>query len=138
MGLKLLNRQEQNETMYKMFNTEKWFSFALLVFILLLISFNLYGALQMMKLDKQDDLQVLGSMGLSSRGIRWIFRWEGFLVSLTGTLIGLVIGIVLVLIQQRFGLVTTQATFELVYPVSLRWEDILLVGGVCTLLGSIR
>jgi lipoprotein-releasing system permease protein len=138
LGLKVLNRQEQNETMYKMFNTEKWFSFALLVFILLLISFNLYGALQMMRLDKQEDMHILGSMGMGAGDLKWIFRWEGFLVSLTGTCIGLILGIALIFIQQRFGLVTTQATFELVYPVSLRWKDVFLVGGVCTALGSIR
>jgi lipoprotein-releasing system permease protein len=138
LGLKLLNRQEQNETMYRMFNTEKWFSFALLVFILLLISFNLYGALRMMRIDKKEDLHILGAMGMRALNIQNIFRWEGFLVSLTGTLIGLCVGIGLVWVQQRWGLVTTQATFELVYPVSLKWQDVVMVGLVCTGLGSLR
>ena len=131
LGLVALNRQEQNETMYKMFNTEKWFSFALLVFILLLISFNLYGALRMMRIDKREDVYILSAMGMPERKRASIFTWEAFFVSGLGTLIGLVLGILLIFVQQRFGIITTQATFELVYPVSLRWWDVLMVAVIC-------
>ena len=131
LGLVALNRQEQNETMYKMFNTEKWFSFALLVFILLLISFNLYGALRMMRIDKREDIYILSAMGIPERKRSAIFTWEAFFVSGLGTLIGLVLGILLIFVQQRFGIITTQATFELVYPVSLRWWDVLMVAVIC-------
>lgn len=131
LGLVSLNRQEQNETMYKMFNTEKWFSFALLVFILLLISFNLYGALRMMRIDKREDIYILSAMGMPERKRASIFTWEAFFVSGLGTLIGLVLGILLIFVQQRFGIITTQATFELVYPVSLRWSDVLMVAVIC-------
>ncbi len=131
LGLVALNRQEQNETMYKMFNTEKWFSFALLVFILLLISFNLYGALRMMRIDKREDIYILSAMGMPERKRSAIFTWEAFFVSGLGTLIGLVLGILLIFVQQRFGIITTQATFELVYPVSLRWWDVLMVAVIC-------
>jgi len=130
-GLQVLNRQEQNETMYKMFNTEKWFSFALLVFILLLISFNLYGALRMMRIDKKEDLDILNAMGMSRQKTGSIFTWEAFFVSSVGTGVGLLLGILLIFLQQRFGLITTQATFELVYPVSLRWLDVLMVAAIC-------
>ena len=131
LGLVALNRQEQNETRYKMFNTEKWFSFALLVFILLLISFNLYGALRMMRIDKREDIYILSAMGMPERKRSAIFTWEAFFVSGLGTLIGLVLGILLIFVQQRFGIITTQATFELVYPVSLRWWDVLMVAVIC-------
>jgi len=131
LGLVALNRQEQNETMYKMFNTEKWFSFALLVFILLLISFNLYGALRMMRIDKREDIYILSAMGMPEKKRSAIFTWEAFFVSGLGTLIGLILGILLIFVQQRFGIITTQATFELVYPVSLRWGDVLMVAVIC-------
>lgn len=131
LGLVALNRQEQNETMYKMFNTEKWFSFALLVFILLLISFNLYGALRMMRIDKREDIYILSAMGMPEKKRSAIFTWEAFFVSGLGTLIGLVLGILLIFVQQRFGIITTQATFELVYPVSLRCWDVLMVAVIC-------
>lgn len=131
LGLVALNRQEQNETMYKMFNTEKWFSFALLVFILLLISFNLYGGLRMMRIDKREDIYILSAMGMPEKKRSAIFTWEAFFVSGLGTLIGLVLGILLIFVQQRFGIITTQATFELVYPVSLRCWDVLMVAVIC-------
>ena len=140
LGLVALNRQEQNETMYKMFNTEKWFSFALLVFILLLISFNLYGALRMMRIDKREDIYILSAMGMPEKKRSAIFTWEAFFVSGLGTLIGLVLGILLIFVQQRFGIITTQATFELVYPVSLRCWDVLMVAVICiglTLMGLV-
>lgn len=130
-GLIALNRQEQNDTMYKMFNTEKWFSFALLVFILLLISFNLYGALRMMRIDKKEDLYILSAMGMPVKSRGRIFSWEAFFVSGLGTFVGLFLGVLLVLVQQKFGIITTKATFELVYPVSLRWTDILVVAVIC-------
>lgn len=135
LGLKALNRQEQNETMYKMFNTEKWFSFALLVFVLLLISFNLYGALRMMRIDKKEDLYILNAMGLRPKRTLEIFRWEAFFVAGLGTFLGLFLGIILIILQQKFGLITTQATFEMVYPVSLRLKDVVLVLLLNTSLG---
>lgn len=130
-GLIVQNRQEQNDTMYKMFNTEKWFSFALLVFILLLISFNLYGALRMMRIDKKEDVYILSAMGMPEKGQNRIFSWEAFFVSGLGTFLGLFLGVLLVLVQQKFGIITTKATFELVYPVSLRWTDIIVVAVIC-------
>lgn len=126
-GFSAKNRKEQNELMYKMFNTEKWFSFALLVLILLLISFNLFGALRMMRTDKKSDLFILGAMGMRRRSLKEVFRWQGVMVSVYGTIVGVVLGVVLVWLQYRFGFVKTQATFEMVYPVSLKAKDVLMV-----------
>ncbi len=121
------NLREQHPTLHKMFNTEKWFSFALLAFILGLISFNLFGSLRMMAMDKQSDLEILMAMGLRQSLLRRIFMIEGLMVSLLGSVLGMLIAVVLVWIQQEYGLVKTQSTYEMVYPVSLRWSDIMLV-----------
>jgi len=129
------NLQEQHPTLHKMFNTEKWFSFALLAFILTLISFNLFGSLRMMAIDKQSDLQILLAMGMRLDQLRRVFIIEGLLVSVLGSILGMGIAVILIWIQQQYGLVKTQSTFELVYPVSLRWLDIFLVLGLNALLG---
>ena len=129
------NLQEQHPTLHKMFNTEKWFSFALLAFILGLISFNLFGSLRMMAIDKQSDLQILMAMGLREGLLLRVFMIEGLMVSLLGSVVGMFIAILLVWIQQEFGLVTTQSTYEMVYPVSLRWSDVFLVLGLNGVLG---
>jgi lipoprotein-releasing system permease protein len=130
----LLNRKEQHKTMYKMFNTEKWVSFALLAFILLLISFNLFGAIRMMMIDKKTDLSMLNALGMHFNHIYRVFLFEGFLVSVIGSILGLGLGIGLVLLQQRYGLVTTQSTFAMAYPVKLALGDIFLVLALNTFL----
>lgn len=131
------DRYEQNEAVYKMFNTEKWVAFTIMIFVLLLISFNLVGALGMMVLEKRGNIQTMHSLGLRPAAIRNIFLSEGLLVSLTGTIIGLGLGITLVLLQKEYGFITTQSTFAAVYPVELRLADIFLVALVCSLLGFI-
>ena len=133
----VLDRREQHKTMYKMFNTEKWVSFALLAFILMLISFNLFGSIRMMVIDKQQDLKMLNSLGMHAVNIRSIFLFEGQLVSLVGTSLGIVTGAVLVLLQQEYGFVKTQSTFAMAYPVKLVLTDILLVFGLNTVLAGL-
>jgi lipoprotein-releasing system permease protein len=129
------NLQEQHPTLHKMFNTEKWFSFALLAFILALISFNLFGSLRMMAIDKQSDLSILMAMGMRLKLLRRVFLLEGLLVSTLGSILGMVVAVILILLQQTYGWVKTQSTFEMVYPVSLRWGDMVLVLSLNTLLG---
>jgi lipoprotein-releasing system permease protein len=129
------NLQEQHPTLHKMFNTEKWFSFALLAFILALISFNLFGSLRMMAIDKQSDLSILMAMGMRLKLLRRVFLLEGLLVSTLGSILGMVVAVILILLQQTYGWVKTQSTFEMVYPVSLRWGDMVLVLSLNALLG---
>ncbi len=136
-SFEVLDRREQHKTMYKMFNTEKWVSFALLAFILMLISFNLFGSIRMMIIDKKQDLKMLNSLGMHNFSIRSVFLLEGQLVSLVGTTVGILIGTVLVLLQQEYGFVKTQSTFAMAYPVKLVPTDILLVFALNTLLAGL-
>lgn len=133
----VLDRREQHKTMYKMFNTEKWVSFALLAFILMLISFNLFGSIRMMIIDKQQDLKMLNSLGMHNFNIRNVFLLEGQLVSLVGTSLGIFTGAVLVLLQQEYGFVKTQSTFAMAYPVKLVLTDVLLVFTLNTVLAGL-
>lgn len=131
----VMDRAEQHGTLYRMFNTEKWFSFALLAFILLLISFNLFGSIRMMQIDKSQDLKMLASLGMGETGLRWIFLLQAIWVALVGTVVGILVALCLIWVQLKFGLVTTQSSFEMVYPVSLRASDVVLVFGLNLLVG---
>ncbi len=133
-SFEVLNRKQQHKTMYKMFNTEKWVSFALLAFILLLISFNLFGSIRMMTVDKQQDLEMLNSLGMRVQNIRNIFILEGQMVSFVGSIIGLTLGALLVVLQQHFGWVKTQSTFAMSYPVELSTPDFFLILALNTFL----
>jgi len=121
------NQQEQHPLMYKMFNTEKWISFAILSFVLLLISFNLVGALTLLVIDKRKDFVLFRNLGMEQRAISWVVFWEGFWVSVWGTVVGLLLGVGLVLLQINTHWVSTQGTFSIPYPVELRMSDLFLI-----------
>lgn len=135
--LAVFNQQQQHPIMYKMFNTEKWISFAILTFVLMLISFNLVGALTLMVLDKRNDFILFRNLGMQESMVGWIVFWEGVWVSICGSLIGIGLGVLLVVIQQKTGIIQTQGTFNMSYPVELRSADIVLILTLNVALGSV-
>jgi len=135
--LKVNNQQQQHPIMYRMFNTEKWISFAILTFVLMLISFNLVGALTLLVLDKKGDFILFRNLGMEDSMVGWIVFWEGVWVSICGSLIGIGIGVLLVVLQQKTGIVQTQGTFKISYPVELRFWDVVLILGLNVVLGAI-
>lgn len=134
-GFVVKDRYQQNEAIYKMFNTEKWVAFSIMAFVMLLISFNLVGSLSMLVLEKKHDIRLLSHLGMYVKGIRGIFFREGLIVALTGTLAGLLLGAAAVLLQQEYGFITTRSTFAAIYPVQLRAGDILLILALSSGLG---
>ena len=132
------NRYETHEFIYKTMKSEKWVSFLILSFILFIASFNLLGSLTMIMIYKKDDIFVLQSMGASRKLIRRIFLIEGWLISLSGAILGLVIGLILVVLQARYGLIKlgSEGSFAISsYPVDLQGQDILMVLAVVLLIG---
>ncbi len=129
---RVLDRYQQNASLYKMMRYEKLAIFAILIFVVLIIAFNIYSSLRMLVIEKEDDIATLRSLGATDGLVRHIFRLEGWLVSLLGMAVGLVLGIALVLAQQKFGLVPMPGNFVVdTYPVVLRTADILwTVAGV--------
>ncbi|MCR4569940.1 MAG: FtsX-like permease family protein [Bacteroidales bacterium] len=125
-GFRVLDRYQQEESIYRMMRYEKLAIYLILVFIVLIIAFNIYSALKMLVIEKQGDIGTLRSMGAPEGLIRRIFLWEGWLVSLLGMVIGLVLGIVIVWLQDRFGLIAMPGNFVVqAYPVVLKATDIL-------------
>ena len=129
---RVLNRYQQNASVYKMMRYEKLAIFLILIFVVLIIAFNIYSSLRMLVIEKEADIATLRSMGATDSLVRRIFRLEGWLVSLVGIVIGLVLGVALVLLQQQLGLVPMPGNFIVdAYPVVLRTSDLLwTVAGV--------
>jgi len=125
------DRYEQQETLYRIMRSEKWAIFIILTFILIMATFNIIGSLTMIIVDKRKDISVLGSLGAGKKLINKLFLTEGMLISVAGGITGLIAGIVLVLLQQQFGLLklgNEGGSFIIeAYPVSLQALDILLV-----------
>ncbi len=124
------NQQEQQETLYKIMRSEKWAVYVILTFILILATFNVVGSLSMLMIDKRKDTEILKSMGADNRLRQKIFMNEGLLISVAGGIIGLLLGIILVLLQQQFGFVKFGTGGNYVvdaYPVLLKFKDVLLI-----------
>lgn len=99
-------RYEQQADNYRIMQIEKWITFLIVIFILLIASFNVIGALSMLIIDKEDEIRILRNIGASDKMIRNIFACEGMLVSGIGAVSGIVIGVILCLLQERYGFIT--------------------------------
>jgi lipoprotein-releasing system permease protein len=129
-GFTVKDQQEQQETFYKIMRSEKWAVYVILTFILILATFNVVGSLSMLMIDKRKDTEILRSMGADNQLIQKIFMNEGLLISVAGGVIGLLLGIVVVLLQQRLGFVKFGGGGNYIvdaYPVVLKLKDVLLI-----------
>lgn len=127
-NLVVKTRYQINDTVYKMMKSEKIAIYVILLFIIVVISCNVFGSLTMLIIEKSGDISTLKSMGATDTLITRIFAIEGWMISILGALIGLVIGIVLCLIQQYAGIIEMPGNFVVkYYPIILQWKDILYV-----------
>ncbi len=130
-AFRILTRYEQQADAYRIMQIEKWITFLLVVFILVIASFNAIGALSMLIIDKEAQIATLRNLGAEQRLISRIFIYEGWLITGLGALGGIVLGVVLCLAQEHYGLITLgdgDVTRYVVadYPVVLQWSDVVL------------
>ena len=131
----LKNRAQLNESLYKMLNTENIAVYLIFTLVIIVALFNLIGALIMMILDKKGNLKTLFNLGTPIHHLRKIFLLQGTLLSVFGGVIGLVLGIILVVLQQQYEMIMITPT--LAYPVVFTLENVLIVMGTIVSLGFI-
>ena len=130
------NRQQQNTMLYKVLRYEKLAIYLILLFVMLIISFNIYGSLSMLIIEKRDDIGTLRAMGADDGLVEQIFVREGWLISLLGIAVGVLAGLAICWIQLRFGLVKMPGNFVVeAYPVVIQFSDILIVIAGVALIG---
>lgn len=137
-GYKVLDRYEQQADFFRILRIEKLLTIVLLVFILLIASFNIIGSLSMLIIDKTEDIRILSHMGADERMIRRTFLIEGWLISMLGTFAGLIIGVLLCLGQQHYGWLSLGTGTEYIisaYPVQVQAGDVALVALIVLTLG---
>ena len=138
---KVYDQYEQQETLYKMMKAEKLAVYLILTFILIMATFNVIGTLSMLIIDKNKDITLLKAMGGDNTLIKKIFINEGLLISVVGGILGLLLGIIAVLIQQYFGIIRlghSDGNYIIdAYPVALQFTDIILVFITIAIIGSI-
>lgn len=131
----LKNRTQLNDALYKMLNTENIAVYLIFTLVIIIALFNLIGALIMMILDKKSNLKTLYNLGVEVKNLRKIFLLQGTLLSGIGGIIGLVLGVIIVLIQQQFQLIMITPT--LAYPVVFSFQNVLIVFLTIFLLGFV-
>lgn len=126
-GFTVMDRYMQNEGLYKMIRYEKASIYLILMFIIIIIAFNIFSSLRMLIIEKEEDIRTLRCLGAGEGMTRSIFVLEGWMISLLGMAAGVVSGIVLCLLQQQFGIIKMPGGFMTsAYPVVMRFSDILL------------
>ncbi|MDD5184511.1 MAG: ABC transporter permease [Paludibacter sp.] len=122
------NRYEQQESFFKIMQIEKWITYLILCFILLIASFNIIGSLSMLIIDKKADIETLRDLGANNQLIKHIFLFEGWLIAAVGALGGIGIGAMLCLLQEHFGFLKLGSGYVVdAYPVVTNWLDMVLV-----------
>jgi lipoprotein-releasing system permease protein len=142
------DRYRQQEAIFKIFQTEKWWTYFFLLLIVLVAALNLVGALSMLVIEKQRDIAILGSLGASKPMLFGIFMAVGSLITLVGASLGIGLGALLCWLQQQYEFIRFAGEGAFVvsaYPVSLRFSDavvvfagVLAIGALCTLYPALK
>ena len=124
-------RYEQQDDVFRIMEIEKYIAYLFLSFILIVACFNIVGSLSMLIIDKKEDVETLRNLGASDKQISKIFLFEGRLISTIGAVIGILLGLLLCLAQETFGILKLgDASGNFIvdaYPVSVHADDIVLI-----------
>ncbi len=121
---------QQKEVAYKILKSEKFISFMILAFVLLIASFNVFSSLSMLMIEKKSDMFILQSLGTDKQMLSRIFISQGWIIVLAGAFVGLALGAIICWLQIKFGFfkVTDAGTYIIdSYPVALRWRDFVMI-----------
>lgn len=132
------NRYEQQADTFRIMEIEKLISYIFLTFILMIACFNVIGSLSMLIIDKKNDVQTLRNLGASDSQIVRIFLFEGRMISFIGAVAGVIIGLVLCLVQQEYGIISLGSSGSFIvdsYPVSVHAWDVVLVFATVLVVG---
>ena len=130
-GISVQNRLEQRSENFRMIAIEKWVTFMMLLMVLVIALFNIVSTLSLLVIEKRDNMSTLRAIGATRHSVGSIFAWQGFIVTVTGGVIGIVLGVALALTQEYGHVITLgsrpgTAVVDY-YPVSLLVTDLLIV-----------
>lgn len=133
------DRYEQQKDIFKVMNIEKFISYIFLSFILLIACFNIIGSLSMLIIEKRNNMETLRAMGATDKTISEIFLFEGSMISMIGAVGGTIIGILVCLLQQEYGIIGLGGAADgfIVdsYPMKMELQDIAIVFATVFLVG---
>jgi ABC-type lipoprotein release transport system permease subunit len=124
------NRFQQRDSFYKVMKSEKFISFMILLFIMMVAAFNTVGSLYMLVIEKKKDLKIFASMGLTANQARRVFLFEGIILAIFGGLVGIILGGVICWLQQEYSIINFSSSEGFIidsYPVRIKAADFLYV-----------
>ncbi|RZP18657.1 MAG: ABC transporter permease [Flavobacteriales bacterium] len=124
-NIRIKNRMEQNDSLYKMLNIENLFVYIFVSLIAAIAIFNITGTIIMIIIEKRNNIKTLVSLGLTLKEVRKIFFYNGLIMTSTGLFIGLFFGIIVIFFQQKFGFVPIAPNMP--YPVKLEFMNVVIV-----------
>ena len=133
--VRVLDRVQQNDALYKMLNTENIAVYLIFTLVMIIALFNVIGSIIMMILDKRSNIKTLFNLGATIKEIRQIFFFQGVMMTTLGGLIGIILGVILVFLQLKFSWVSI--TPSLAYPVKFEWSNVLVVLLTISVLGML-
>ena len=140
-GYQVKNRLMQQSEAYRLVNIEKWMAFLLLAFILIIATFNVISTLSLLIIEKDDSIATMRALGANDSQISRIFVLQGWLITLAGAVTGIVIGLILCLCQQQFGLLRLSGDpanmIISAYPVVVEWTDVLVTLALVAAVGLV-
>ncbi len=132
--LAIKNRAQLNDALYKMLNAENLAVYLFCSLVVVMTLFCLAGALIMLILDKRENIKTLYSLGAEVKSLRNIFLYQGIFITALGAFLGLLLGAIIVLVQQRYELIMIVPD-KLAYPVEFNVSNILIVIATIFILG---
>lgn len=139
-GFEVNDRYAQQQDFYRMMEVEKWITYLILMFILMIAIFNIIGSLSMLMIEKQEDVKILSNLGMRRRDIFHIFLGEGALITISGVAVGIILGLLICWLQATFGLVSMGAEGSFIvnaYPVKVKVTDVLVIFATVSILGFV-
>ena len=138
-GYIVKNRLMQQAASFRMVNIEKWVTFLLLGFIMVIATFNVISTLSLLIIEKDESIRTFRYLGATDKQISGIFVAEGWLISLTGAVLGVSLGLLLCWLQQEFGLIALQGNGDNLivrtYPVEIQFTDVAVVFALVAAVG---
>jgi lipoprotein-releasing system permease protein len=130
-------RFDKNALVYQTNESEKWATFLILLFILIIASFNIVASLTMLIIEKKNDIFILRSMGASKVFTRRIFTIEGIMINFIGATAGAILGVSLCLLQEKYGLIAMEGAMVEAYPVHIHPWEVVAIYIIVILVGSL-
>lgn len=119
------NKTQLNDGLYRMLNMENLVVYLIFVLVVIMALFTLVGSMIMIILEKQPNIKTLNQIGVPVSDLRKIFLFQGLIICVLGSVIGLVLGGIVVSLQVAFGFISIRE--GLAYPVAFNWVNIFVV-----------